>query len=155
MKKCNTSFLQFKIGEELFLTEISSIISIVLLSNLSTYSESVTSLNGICNIRGALLRTIDSRKIFKLNNITSENNYVIVLKLTSKNNNSFIGIIVDDVIDILKACENKIKKTKVKSIHKKKRAITGSLSIDTETFSIINLEKLYLSCKNLNIKENS
>lgn len=91
--------VRFRVGEEYFGIDITRIHEIVTVPDITKVPDSPAFLEGIINLRGKIVSVVDLRKRLKLNAIQRNKKSRI---LVTDINNKIIGLIVDEVSEVLR-----------------------------------------------------
>ncbi len=104
------SYLSFKLGDELYATNVKNVINIVELSKITKVPRAPEYMLGIVNLRGMVLPVIDARKKFSLPETEyTVNTCILVLEVVVNNANVLVGALVDGVKEVLEIEAEEIK----------------------------------------------
>lgn len=109
MKNSLESFLSFRIGKEIFATNVKNVLNILEMSKITQVPKSPEYMKGVINLRGIVLPVIDSRIKFGIEETEiTTNTCIIVLELHNSGESVMIGAIVDAVKEVLEIDESDI-----------------------------------------------
>ncbi len=131
-------YLAFKMDEDLFLIKIDNVNSIIQksLDDIRIIPEAPQYVEGISSLRERALLIINGQKLFNKKHFIKEEYVVIVLK----NENSILGLIVDQVVAVIQIDEDKIQ-TKNSFIYAS--SMTDGVYLDKDQlYLVLNPEKL-------------
>jgi len=97
-----SSYLSFKLGDELFAANVSKVLNILELSKITKVPQAPEYMKGVINLRGSVLPLVDTRIKFGL--IPTEfttNTCILVLNVTIGDETIQIGGLVDAVQEVL------------------------------------------------------
>src|SRR5215213_8131176 len=98
MERSLTSYLTFKLGDELFAANVSKVIEILEIPNIPKVPRSPDFMRGVINLRGNVLSVLDSRIKFGLPlTDNTVNTCIIVMNIDLEAQNITLGLIVDAV----------------------------------------------------------
>lgn len=104
------SYLSFKIGEELYASNVKNVINIVELTKITKVPRTPEYMLGIINLRGMVLPVVDTRKKFGLPPTEfTVNTCILVLEVVVNNTSVLVGALVDGVKEVIEIEENEIK----------------------------------------------
>lgn len=145
-------YLLFRMGDEDFAIEIDSIREIIVnTKDITPIANSSDDVIGMITLRDEVLVILDFRKHFNKNTEFSEKNRILVIKEI----NSYIGLLIDDIIDIKDISIDSIEHLPEKFRDKK---VLGICNLDDSLVSVIQnsyLESLVKESDNSINKENS
>jgi len=99
-KKIN-SFLIYKLGTELFATNVGNIVKILEISEITKIPGAPEYVKGIINLRGSVLPVIDGRiKLGFPDTVYTRNSCIVVFEILIAGSVEIIGVIVDAVLKV-------------------------------------------------------
>lgn len=140
------AYLTFRIGNELYATDVKSVINIVELSKIIKVSHVPDYVLGIVNLRGTILPVIDTRKKFGIESTEfTINSCILILELIINNKNIQIGALVDGVKEVIEIDNSEINVTSTFEINNSKLLIAGVYknTNDENDIKILNMNKLF------------
>lgn len=99
-------YLTFPLGKEMYAIEIRLVTEIICIQPITELPEVPDYIKGIVNIRGKVIPVMDVRLRFRLQPIAySQRTCIVIIEA----NDISVGLIVDDVSEVLSIADNKIK----------------------------------------------
>lgn len=132
-------YISFVVSQEEFAVEISYIIEIVGLQKIIQLPDMPDFIKGVINLRGKVIPIIDVRKRFKYNEITYNNRTCIIVVKISQNE---IGLIVDEVSEVLDIPETQVSPPPQTGKSSKSRFIKGIGRVGEKVKIILDVDKL-------------
>lgn len=127
-------YVVFKLGEEHFAVETAKILSINDMIKITPVPKAPAHIKGLINLRGSIKSLVDIHLLLNIEPHENQNN-IIILKV----NEEEIGIIVDDVEEVIDIDEQKLQKLEARNIED---YIKGVIELDNRLLTIIDIEKL-------------
>lgn len=127
-------FVVFKLGEEHFAIETDKILSINDMMTVTKVPNAPEYIKGLINLRGSIKSLVDINLLLNMKSSNKQNN-IIILKVHEEE----IGIIVDEVEEVLDISENKMQRLET---HNTESYINGIIDLEGKLLTIINIEKL-------------
>lgn len=127
-------YVVFKLGEEHFAVETSKILSINDMMKITPVPKAPVHIKGLINLRGSIKSLVDINLLLNIVPNEKQNN-IIILKV----NEEEIGIIVDDVEEVVDIDDNKLQKLETQNIE---HYIKGVIELENRLLTIIDIEKL-------------
>lgn len=127
-------YVVFKLGEEHFAVETAKILSINDMMKITPVPKAPAHIKGLINLRGSIKSLVDIHLLLNIEPHENQNN-IIILKV----NEEEIGIIVDDVEEVIDIDEQKLQKLEARNIED---YIKGVIELDNRLLTIIDIEKL-------------
>ena len=125
-------YVVFKLGEEHFAVETAKIWSINDMIKITPMPKAPAHIKGLINLRGSI--NGDIHLLLNIEPYENQNN-IIILKV----NEEELGIIVDDVEEVIDIDEQKLQKLEARNIE---YYIKGVIELDNRLLTIIDIEKL-------------
>ncbi|WP_340616593.1 chemotaxis protein CheW [Xenorhabdus entomophaga] len=135
-------YLVFTLGDEEYGIEILKVQEIRGYDHVTRIANTPTFIKGITNLRGVIVPIIDLRIKFSQEDVTyNDNTVVIVLNLL----NRVVGIVVDGVSDVLSLKEDQICPAPEFAVTLSTEYLTGLGSLDERMLILVDIEKLLSS----------
>lgn len=132
-------FLSFQLGDEIYAFEIKYVTEIIGMQKITSIPNIQEFILGIINLRGIIVPVVDVRKRFSMPEIEyGERACIIVVKV----NNTEIGLLVDEVSEVIVIQEKKITQSPKTNKKTKSRFIEGMAKIGDEVKLVLNMHKL-------------
>lgn len=127
-------FVIFKLGDEHFAVETDKILSINDMMTITKVPKAPSYIKGLVNLRGSIKSLVDINLLLNIKSNNKQNN-IIILKV----NEEEIGIIVDEVEEVVDISENKLQRLET---HSTESYINGIIDLEGKLLTIIDIEKL-------------
>jgi purine-binding chemotaxis protein CheW len=138
------SYLSFKLGDEMFATNVLNVKEILQLTKITKVPHSPSYMNGVINLRGAVLPVVDSRVKFGLPQTeTSVHTCIMVLNIEIDQEQVFLGALVDAVLEVLEIDESQIMPSPTIGSRYKSEFITGMIKIQEEFIMLMDMNKVF------------
>lgn len=148
------TYLTFKIGSETFAANVKNIHSIIEYTKLTKVPEMPSFIIGIINLQGEVLPIIDSR--IKLGIPATEattSTSIVVIDLNIDGINSKVGLLVDEVSDVIEIEDLKIEKAPATGIKFSLDIVTGVFHDGEKFILLIDILKLVVAGQILSKRE--
>jgi purine-binding chemotaxis protein CheW len=149
------SYLTFKLGDETFGTNVSNVLSILELSKITKVPKAPDYMVGVINLRGSVLPIVDTRVKFEMQSYkATTDTCILVLDVTIDNEKINVGIIVDNVQEVLEIPDNKVKPAPNIGSKYRSEFIEGVVHLNDEFIMLLNMDMIF-STHDLSILSNS
>lgn len=146
MQKDLTSYLTFKLGDELFAANVSKVFEILEIPKITKVPRSPDYMRGVVNLRGNVLSVVDSRIKFGLPPAEDTiNSCIIVLSLHLDGNDMTIGLVADAVKEVVDIDSTSIQKVPEIGSRYKSEFIEGMVRSGDDFIMILNIDLLFSS----------
>ena len=143
-------YLTFHIGKEIYAFEIKYVTEIIGIQKITKVPNIKDYIIGIINLRGIIVPVVDVRKRFSMPEIEyTERSCIIVVKV----NNSEIGLLVDEVSEVIVIKSNIISAGPKTNKKTQSKFLEGMATINNEVKLILNMNKLLYDGNNVNTEE--
>ncbi|MFP4527793.1 MAG: chemotaxis protein CheW [Candidatus Kapaibacterium sp.] len=132
-------FLTFKLGEQIYAIAIRYVREIIGIQNITGVPNIRKYIKGIINLRGNIIPVVAVRLRFRMNEIEYDDRTCIVVVQV---HNLEIGLIVDEVIEVLNIPENKISQPPTTSKGTQSQFIAGIGKVGKQIKIILDVNKL-------------
>jgi len=152
----SNTYLSFEICGELFAVNVSKVLEVLQKQNISIVPNAPHYVKGIINFRGEVVPVFESRTKFNLSERGVDAPYVIiVLDLSSENDEFRIGAIVDKVKDVITISDEDIKPVPAMSKDFNTEFIHGIFKQNENFIMLLNVEKVFTSNELNEIQNNA
>lgn len=135
-------YLVFVLGEEHYAIDILKVQEIRGYENVTRIANAPAFIKGVSNLRGVIVPIVDLRIRFDLENVTyDEQTVVIVVNVVDR----VIGVVVDRVSDVLTLTSEQVKPPPEFGISLPLDYIEGLGSVDDRMLILVDIEKLITS----------
>jgi purine-binding chemotaxis protein CheW len=146
MQKNLTSYLTFKLGDEVFAANVSKVYEILEIPKITKVPCAPDFMRGVVNLRGNVLSVIDSRSKFNLPAVEDTiNTCIIVLNLDLNGLDMTIGLVVDAVKEVIDIDNSAIQKVPDIGSRYKSEFIEGMVKSDEQFIMILNIDLIFTS----------
>ncbi len=150
----NNTYLSFIICGELFAVNVSKVLEVLQKENITKVPNAPDYIKGIINFRGEVVPVFESRAKFNLSERGIEEPYVIiVLDLSSENDEFRIGAIVDKVQDVISISDEEIKPIPAMSKDFNTNFLQGIFKLHEKFIMLLDVEKVFTGSELNKIKE--
>jgi purine-binding chemotaxis protein CheW len=133
-----TSYLSFKLGDETFAANVSTVLNILEMSKITKVPKAPAYMKGVINLRGAVLPLIDTRLRFGLSATEfTTNTCILVLEISIGEEIFQVGGLVDSVQEVLEIEPDQILPPPTIGIKYQSAFISGMYKANQEQFIII------------------
>jgi purine-binding chemotaxis protein CheW len=146
MEKNVTSYLTFKLGDELFAAHVTKVIEILEIPKITRVPRSPEFMRGVVNLRGNVLSVIDSRIKFGLPPTEDTiNTCIIVMNIQIENQDITLGIIADAVKEVVEIDQQSIQSPPEMGSKYKSEFIEGMVKSGDQFIMLLNIDLLFSS----------
>jgi purine-binding chemotaxis protein CheW len=146
MDKNLTSYLTFKLGDELFAASVSKVIEILEIPKITKVPRSPEFMRGVVNLRGNVLSVIDSRIKFGLPSVEDTvNTCIIVMTVELDGQTVTMGLVADAVKEVVEIDNADIQNLPEIGSKYKSEFIQGMVKRDDHFIMILNIDLLFTS----------
>lgn len=146
MEKSLTSYLTFKLGDELFAAKVAKVIEILEIPKITRVPRAPEFMRGVVNLRGNVLSVIDSRIKFGLPSTEDTiNTCIIVMNIQIDNQDITLGIIADAVKEVVEIDQQSIQAPPEMGSKYKSEFIEGMVKSGEQFIMLLNVDLLFSS----------
>lgn len=142
--KAMTSYLSFRIGEEMFAADVGKVREILELCPITKIPRAPDYMQGVINLRGKVLPVLDTRVQFGLT--ASENNLntcIIVLDVNIEEKELQLGALVDSVEEVLELDAADIESPPSLGSHFNPDYMMGMVKKDQDFIMVLDVDKVF------------
>ncbi len=157
LKKEINSFIIFKLINEYFAINVSKVLSILELQDITEVPEAPPYMKGVINLRGDVLPIVDSHVKFNMprQEITTMT-CILVLEVLDKNNQYIkLGLLVDQVDEVMEILKINVLPSPTIGEAYKSRYITGLYKRNEQLIMILDIDKLLTTNEIVTLHENN
>jgi purine-binding chemotaxis protein CheW len=137
-----THHVNFKLGNDHFAITVMRVLEIIKNRNLTNIPNSSKYIKGVLNFRGEIVPVIDMYKRFNMGITESKNEMIIIVEMESGNSSVHIGLLVDEVMDIIGFEYKDIQKAPEMGISYDLNFLDGFVDIDSQFIMVLNIDKV-------------
>lgn len=136
-----TQFIVFHVGDEEFGVPIGSVQEIVRTGPITPIPDSPEFVEGLVNVRGEIVATINMRARFFLPSEKVEAKHIVI----TKQQESLFGLLVDEVTEVLRIPETEVKPPHklITTIHEE--YVSGVITLENRLIIVLDLERVLSS----------
>ncbi len=139
-----SSYLIFKLGNELYAVNVMYILSILELTKITKVPKAPSYMKGVINLRGSVLPLIDTRLKFGMSETEfTSSTCILVFEIRKENEITKFGALVDAVSEVTELNRNQIMPTPMIGLRYKTSFIEGMATINNEFVMILNVEDIF------------
>lgn len=139
-----TSYLTFKLEEEVFAANVSKVLNILELSKITKVPKSPRFMKGVINLRGSVLPLIDTRLKFEMEETEyTTNTCILVLDIDMSGESVHVGAIVDSVQEVVEFDESHIQPAPSIGTKYKSEFIEGMAKKNDSFIMILNMDLVF------------
>ena len=140
----SNSYLSFRIGTELFGTNVKNAINILEMTKVTRVPKAPKYMKGVINLRGSILPVLDARIKFGINETEyTTNTCILVLEVLAKGETLLLGTIVDSVQEVLEISEDEIQDPPNIGSNFQSEIITGMAKKDNDFIMLLDTSKIF------------
>jgi len=148
------TYLSFKLGEEVFAINVSKVINILEMSNITKIPKAPDYMKGVINLRGMVLPVVDLRIKFGLpEKEVSVDTSIIVLSIDLNGEPVLIGSQVDAVREVLELKSEEIAPAPSIGAKYDSGFIEGMWRTDDKFIMILDIDKVFSTDEVIDFKE--
>ncbi len=95
------SYINLRIGTENFAITVYKVLEIIQVEQITQVPNSSDYVLGVLNFRGDIVPVIDMHKRFNIDNAERKNNMVVIVDVKNKDKKVLMGLLVDEVSDVI------------------------------------------------------
>jgi len=136
-------YLTFSLMEELYGVGVGWILQIIAIPDITMIPKTPPFVKGVINLRGKIIPVIDLRLKFKLpTQDYNERTSIVVINLKIQNNEIYIGIIIDRVLEVLDIAASDIEKAPAFGVDIETQFILGMAKVKQKVVTLLNIENI-------------
>lgn len=138
------SWLSFKLGVETFASNVSKVLSILEMQEITEVPKTPDYMIGIINLRGTVLPVIDARLKFGMEPIQiTANTCILVLNIIVENKSVKLGALVDSVEEVLEIEEKDIRESPTIGTKYRTEFIKGLIESGENFIMLLNMDMVF------------
>jgi purine-binding chemotaxis protein CheW len=148
------SYLTFKIGNEIFATNVSNVHNILEMQRITEIPDAPDYFKGVINLRGTVLPVTDLHIKFNMPALEfTKNTCIIVTDVLIENDTISIGILVDGVSEVMEITENQILPPPSIGAKYKSKFIHGMVQSEEQFILLINIDTIFSTDEIINLQQ--
>ena len=137
-----TSYINFIIGKENFAISVYKVLEIIQFEQITQIPNSSDFIRGVINFRGSIVPVIDMHKRFNLEKSENESRMVVVVDMQNKENNVTMGLLVDQVVNVIEFNYKSIRAVPDLGIQYNPEFLAGFVEMKGQFIMIMNVDRV-------------
>jgi purine-binding chemotaxis protein CheW len=137
-----TSYINLRIGSESFAISVYKVLEIIQFEQLTKVPNSSDFVPGVLNFRGSIVPVIDMHKRFHAEDCHSEDKMVVVVDIMNKDKNVLMGLLVDQVTDVIEFEYKDIKSVPDLGIRYNPEFLEGFIEQENKFIMVLNIDRV-------------
>jgi purine-binding chemotaxis protein CheW len=137
-----TSYINFRIGKELFAISVYKVLEIIQFEQITQIPNSSDFIRGVINFRGGIVPVIDMHKRFNVEKPENESRMVVVVDMKNKENNVTMGLLVDQVVNVIEFSYKSIRAVPDLGIQYNPEFLEGFVEMNNQFIMIMNVDRV-------------
>jgi len=151
-----SSYLTFKLGEEIFAANVGKVLNILEMTKVTRVPKAPVYMKGVINLRGSVLPLIDTRIKFEMEEtVYTTNTCILVLDINMNGESVHVGALVDSVQEVLEFDDRQIQPPPSIGTRYKSEFIDGMAKINDDFIMILNMDMVFSTEELSLLKESS
>jgi purine-binding chemotaxis protein CheW len=142
------SYINLQIGTEHFAISVFKVLEIIQYAELTHVPNSSDFVPGVLNFRGSIVPVIDMHKRFNMNSTVNGDKMVIIVDVQNKDKNVLMGLLVDQVTDVLEFDYKSIRNVPDLGIKYNPEFLEGFVEQEEKFIMVLDIDRV-LSVKEL------
>jgi purine-binding chemotaxis protein CheW len=148
------SYLTFCLGAEKFAVQVSKVLEVQQLKQITKVPKAPVYLKGVINLRGSVLPVVDTRIKFELKeSLITEHTCIVVLTIDMNGDTVTVGALVDSVQEVLQISENEIEESPSLGAKYKSEFIKGMWKEGENFIMILDIDLIFSTEEILMVQE--
>ncbi len=148
------SYLSFKLGEEIFASDVSKVLNILEMVRITEVPQSPPYIKGVINLRGDVLPVVDTRIKFGLSAIEfTKHTCILVMDITLNGESIKIGALVDSVLEVMEISDSKLKPPPTIGDKYKTEFIASMIEFNDQFIMILDVDKVFTTDEIADLKD--
>jgi len=151
-----TSFLSFKLDDELFAIPVMRVIEILEVPKITKIPKAPSFLKGVINLRGSVLPVIDGKVKFGMSPVEfTVDTSILVLTVMIGDDEIKVGTLVDSVLEVFELEESQIQPSPAIGTKYQSEFIKGMIQEKDQFMMLINIDNVFTAEEVESLKEQS
>ncbi len=150
------SYLSFKLGDETFASNVSKVLNILEMQEITKVPKAPEYMLGVINLRGKVLPVIDTRLKFGMSPIQVTNGTcILVLNVQVENQAIMVGALVDAVEEVLEIDDKDIQESPTIGTKYRTEFILGMIESGDNFIMLLDMDMVFSLDEIVNLNENT
>lgn len=136
------SYISLRIGTEQCAISVYKVLEIILYGQITRVPNSSEFIPGVLNFRGAIVPVIDMAKRFNMNNTDNDEKMVVVVDILNKDKNVLMGLLVNEVTDVIEFDYKSIKSVPDMGIKFNPEFLEGFIELGSKFIMVLNIDRV-------------
>ena len=137
-----TSYIKLRIGTESFAISVYKVLEIIQFDQLTKVPNASDFVPGVLNFRGSIVPVIDMHKRFNTVAGDAEDRMVVVVDILNKDKSVLMGLLVDQVTDVIEFEYKNIKSVPDLGIKYNPEFLEGFIEEDDKFIMVLNIDRV-------------
>ncbi len=137
-----TSYINLRIGTEYFAISVYKVLEIIQYEGVTMVPNSSEFVPGVLNFRGSIVPVIDMHKRFNVTKNEMEERMVVVVDIPGKDRNVLMGLLVDEVTDVIEFEYKSIKSVPDLGIKYNPDFLDGFIEKNGRFIMVLNIDRV-------------
>jgi purine-binding chemotaxis protein CheW len=137
-----SSYINLSIGTEHFAISVYKVLEIIKFEQLTRVPNTSDFIPGVLNFRGSIVPVIDMHKRFNIDSTANNEKMVVVVDIANKDKNVLMGLLVDEVTDIVEFDYKSIKSVPDLGIKYNPEFLEGFIEQEKNFIMVLNIERV-------------
>ncbi len=135
-------YLTFKIGDEMYGVQISKIQEVLRIMDITRIPKMPAFIRGVINLREKVIPVAELRLKFGLDTLTGDRACIVVIEIIRSGRQVAIGIIVDEISEVLNIDSNQIEETPSFGLNVDTPFIRGIGKVKEKVIVFLDIDKV-------------
>jgi purine-binding chemotaxis protein CheW len=136
-------YLTFNLMDEYYGVNVDWILQIIAIPDITKIPKTPAFVKGVINLRGKIIPVMDLRLRFRLPELAyNERTSIIIIKIKSDKSEIFIGLIVDNVLEVLDISSSETEKTPTFGVELDTQFISGMAKVKNRVVTLLNIGEI-------------
>ena len=136
------SYINLRIGVESFAISVYKVLEIIQYEGITRVPNCSDFVPGVLNFRGSIVPVIDMHKRFNVEAGDADNQMVIVVDVVNKDKTVYMGLLVDQVTDVIELDIKSIKSVPDLGVQYNPEFIEGFIEHNEGFVMVLNIDKV-------------
>lgn len=137
-----TSYINLRIGTEHFAISVYKVLEIIQYDQITKVPNSSDYVPGVLNFRGSIVPVIDMHKRFNMSTAGNDEKMVVVVDIVNKDKDVLMGLLVDQVTDVIEFEYKNIKSVPDLGIKYNPEFLEGFIEEKDKFIMVLNIDRV-------------
>jgi len=144
LKEETRSYLSFKLGEEIFASNVNKVMNILEMVRITEVPQSPPYIKGVINLRGDVLPVVDTRIKFGLSPVEfTKHTCILVMDINLAGESLRVGALVDSVLEVMEISDDNLKPPAAIGNKFKTEFIENMAEFNDQFIMILDVDKVF------------